>query len=67
MSAALVFSEVKADIAEQPEVDVCATCEQEWPVEDLGRDANGDVQCGDCRSVDWSAEDAAAYRSYVGR
>lgn len=53
----------------EPETGVCATCVQEWPVEDLGRDGNGDAQCVDCRSVDWSAEDCAAFRaySYAGR
>lgn len=49
------------------ETDECATCLETLPIEELGRDGNGDPQCGDCRSMDWSAEDYAAYRAYVGR
>lgn len=47
------------------ETDVCATCLETVPVEELGRDGNQDPQCGDCRSVDWSVEDSAAFRSYA--
>ena len=48
-----------------PETGTCATCLRAWDLADLFDDRDGDPMCVDCWRSDTSAEDAAAYRSYV--
>ena len=45
----------------------CTTCAREWPESDLHPDRDGDPMCVDCHRSDTSAEDYAAYRSFMGR
>jgi hypothetical protein len=45
---------------------VCASCDDIWPADELGLDANLDPQCPDCRITGWgiAEADGAAFRLY---